>query len=1252
MRLIHKGLILVGVPLVLAVLVISCMFGSIIRLDHDRLLEARQRQYADISAEGVLTITDLGDVIRQVIQGHDPEDRKKLKAALLHLRESQEQAQSMPEEYSRDPMTAEVDAYIAKVHDLLSTFLRHGSILGKISVVSDFNGPTWNAELYDIAQHSHEHNMAQRRILRDSAAREQAAFQQQAALLVGAVGASMLVAFGLASWFMKGIAFRLRIMMDNTLRMAAGQKLNPPLGGNDEIAKVDSAFHNVTRALREAMAKEHALFESASDVIMIADGQFNLTSVNPASFLTLGHEAKDLEGKDFLQLVIDEDLAATQLALNTARTAGGQASFENRCKHISGKTIDLFWSVYWSELDGAMYMVAHDISERKQLERVKEEFLSMVSHDLRSPLTSISGTFKLIAAGAFGPLPSTIADKLSGIMGHVDRLLTLVNDLLDMEKLSSGKMALSKQSVSVTEILSKSASEVEPQLRQKQLTLSIECSADKFLLDDDRMLQVLINLLSNAIKFSPQSETIKLTAAESNGDLTIEVIDHGRGIPEEYRLRIFERFKQVESADGKRSQGTGLGLPICKKIVEEHGGTIKAVETPGHGTTFRIVIPASGMDVSPAQATPPLASQAQDIAKIAQQERRRPTTIPVIPEPAIAKHNGVSGLFHLPSFANLKLIHKGIVLVVVPVAFELLFAGCLYPLLNTSFQEKIFETQQWLVALQAKDLFMNVFALGLSRNIRAGTPVQFNSFKLKAAELQECENGLLKLTDQDPQIAPYGRDLASILIPIYAHVKKAKLFPNTLPESDAKAAIYGVDSNFLFAEYRELRPVIQNLIDYAESKGSRSPAKLEKLHKEQARVLLGALIASVLISGISATLFANGLVKRLQVMEENISRLEHDAPLNPPLSGTDELANLDHVFHSMVAALSEARHKERAVFDNSQDVMAVIAVSGKILRVNPACERHWNTKPEDLIGNSIFDLFDPSQRTLVMEAFHAISSGAPAKSIETGIANNGTAGETLLSLSWSESEKNVVAIAHDISHRKELERLKQEFLSMVSHDMRTPLSGIMSNAEMMAAGMFGQLPEKATGHLSAVVRNCERLLNLINDLLDIEKLEAGQMQMNRQSASARSILQRSAESLLSMCEQKHIRIDVQASEDLSLVADADRLVQVVVNLLSNAVKFSPENSVIKLTADMKDNAIEFQVQDQGRGIPESHISAVFERFRQVEAADGKRQAGTGLGLPICKQIVEQHGGTIAVSSRIGEGSTFYFLIPSVKAVVY
>lgn len=230
---------------------------------------------------------------------------------------------------------------------------------------------------------------------------------------------------------------------------------------------------------------------------------------------------------------------------------------------------------------------------------------------------------------------------------------------------------------------------------------------------------------------------------------------------------------------------------------------------------------------------------------------------------------------------------------------------------------------------------------------------------------------------------------------------------------------------------------------------------------------------------------------------------------------------------------------------------------------------------------------------------------------------------------------------------QEVDRLKKEFVSMVSHDLRTPLTAIGGLLEFLEAGMLGELTDKGREHVKAAEHDVQRLIGLINGLLEIDKMESGTVDMSVAPQNLSEILERSVASVASISQSRGIAISVPQTTEV-VMADSDRLVQVIVNIISNALKFSEEGSSIEIDVTVHDNDVEVRITDHGRGIPADQLSAIFDRFRQVETEDKKK--GTGLGLAICRQIIEQHGGTIGADSEAGKGSSFWFRIPRAPSV--
>ncbi|MCB9469377.1 MAG: PAS domain-containing sensor histidine kinase [Candidatus Obscuribacterales bacterium] len=248
----------------------------------------------------------------------------------------------------------------------------------------------------------------------------------------------------------------------------------------------------------------------------------------------------------------------------------------------------------------------------------------------------------------------------------------------------------------------------------------------------------------------------------------------------------------------------------------------------------------------------------------------------------------------------------------------------------------------------------------------------------------------------------------------------------------------------------------------------------------------------------------------------------------------------------------------------------------------------------------------------------------------------------------TEGERLLIAV-EDIAERVELEERKQQFVSMVSHDLRTPLTSIRGFLTLLKEGCLDLEGETGVRRVGQAERTVERLIVLVNDLLDIEKIESGRMELDLIACDPVLLSREAIATLKSLAEEKNVEIELVLRDDFKALAlaDEERGIQVLINLLSNAVKFSPEGSsvILQLVDGLKE--IEFRVIDRGRGVPEDKREIIFDRFRQVESSDGRRGKGTGLGLPICKTIVEAHGGSIGVGGSEVEGATFWFTIPKV-----
>jgi len=238
-----------------------------------------------------------------------------------------------------------------------------------------------------------------------------------------------------------------------------------------------------------------------------------------------------------------------------------------------------------------------------------------------------------------------------------------------------------------------------------------------------------------------------------------------------------------------------------------------------------------------------------------------------------------------------------------------------------------------------------------------------------------------------------------------------------------------------------------------------------------------------------------------------------------------------------------------------------------------------------------------------------------------------------------------VVTFRDISERRAIERLKDEFVSMVSHELRTPLTLIHGALGLLAGGLLGPLPEKGQRLLDIAVNNTNHLVRLVNDILDVERMKSGKITMQKQVCDAAALMTQAADEMRVVAEKARITLAI-SPQSAQVWADPDRIVQTLTNLLSNAIKFSLPGAAVRLSTESQGEQILFQVKDQGRGIPADKLESIFGRFQQVDSSDSRKKGGTGLGLTICRNIIQQHGGRIWVESTLGKGSTFFFTLPA------
>lgn len=397
--------------------------------------------------------------------------------------------------------------------------------------------------------------------------------------------------------------------------------------------------------------------------------------------------------------------------------------------------------------------------------------------------------------------------------------------------------------------------------------------------------------------------------------------------------------------------------------------------------------------------------------------------------------------------------------------------------------------------------------------------------------------------------------------------------------------------------------------------------------------LLLIAISSIVVTVFLGYLYSVSIRRPLKHLSENGRRLSHREPLLPALPGNDEFANLDQLLHLNSMEIEEALTHERAVIDNAADMICTIDENCKFVSVNPFVERMLGYLQEELVERSAAD-FVVAQQSLLAEEYcrKAISDGENLFELRMQ-KRNGDFAETRWSCMWSDDDRKLFCVVQDITEEKAIEQLKQDFADMISHDLRSPLMAMGNSLTLIEAGVKGEISPEAKASVLASAKNVEKLVALVNDLLDFQKLKAGKMQLNLEPHSLQTIVREAAELLAESARQKSVELQLPQGET-SLPCDYNKLLQTVVNLLSNAIKFSEPGKVVVVDLDETGGNARLCVSDSGPGVPEEFREKIFEPFEQAPSSRAKE--GTGLGLAICKLVVEAHGGKIYVDANRSE----------------
>jgi len=356
--------------------------------------------------------------------------------------------------------------------------------------------------------------------------------------------------------------------------------------------------------------------------------------------------------------------------------------------------------------------------------------------------------------------------------------------------------------------------------------------------------------------------------------------------------------------------------------------------------------------------------------------------------------------------------------------------------------------------------------------------------------------------------------------------------------------------------------------------------------------------------------------------------------------------------------MSSSRNLQSAIYGKAVEAcpcgMLVVDREGKIVLANAEIERQFGYARDELIGQPVDMLLPVGLRRQHAAHRNAFNRRPQTRKVESrgdlsALRKDGTEFRAEISLNPIEVDGSllVLGVVVDLSERRRIERLKAEFVATVSHEMRTPLTSIAGALGLLAGNAAGRLPASARRLLAIAHKNSQRLVRLLNDILDIEKMESGKVVFDFKRVEVRSLAEQAIEANRAVAEGFGVRIRLApASPAIDVHADANRLVQALTNLLSNAIKFSPPGGEVIVAVEARNENARISVRDHGPGVPDQFKPHIFEKFAQADATDARQKQGCGLGLSIVKQIVDRLDGEVGFDDAPGGGANFYIDLPN------
>ncbi len=869
--------------------------------------------------------------------------------------------------------------------------------------------------------------------------------------------------------------------------------------------------------------------------------------------------------------------------------------------------------------------------------RELEAFSYSVAHDLRSPLSSIDGFSALLQKA----LPASIGDKadhyLVRIRAGVQRMGELTDGLLLLAQLSrtSLRWAAMDLSAEASQLLRLHAERDAGRQVHVHVEPGLVVRADTALLR-----QVLENLISNAWKFTSKTPRAEISVGTETGtdqQPVYFVRDNGAGFDMAYVDKLFGTFQRLHSPE--EFSGSGIGLATVKRIITRHGGRIWAQSALGKGSTFYFTLGSEQVQ----------ADQAEEPGFALARMSRGSLLVPGTGGGTASSDNDAFSLSE-QQFSN-AFEHSAIGMALIGVDSRRLRV-------NSAFCQMLGYSEAEMLARTIHDVTHPddvEYDVAQRKRALAGEIETYQwekryfhkSGRIVWAHLS-CS--LVRDTDRRPLM----------FISQVQDITERRNAEAVLRESEERfRALTELASDWFWEQDEHFRFV--QISGKTTDMGQRVDNNIVGKTRWE---LTDVVMAPGGWDDHRAQLERHEVFRDFEIVRQDIHGALHYESISgvPIFDETGRFTGYHGTGRDTTAmrqvqdALRASESQLRDITDTLPAYISYVDSSQRFRFHNRAYAEGLGLSHDQIHGRLMRDVLGEEGYALALPWVEEVLSGYPVTFERNRKTPQGDMRDFVVTYfprygDGADTGRVIgfYSLGTDVTELKRIDRMKSEFVSTVSHELRTPLTSIRGSLGLISGGVAGVLPDAAKSLVAIASSNCERLIRLINDILDIEKIESGKMNMDAQAVDLGPLLAQVLAANENYGGGHKVELRLQLPEGRLMVkVDSDRLVQVVTNLLSNAMKFSPPDKPVDVCVLRKGPRLRVEVRDQGPGIPEPFRHRIFQKFSQADASDTRARGGTGLGLSIARALVERLGGSIGFDTSIGAGSTFFFELPEWK----